>query len=210
MKIGVIAAGVGTSTTINLTYLPSVISFRTATVPTALKVNILGEGVNTDLDGNGINSTSRMFRVGVNETNGFVVPLANGIVKGKNVEITITNATAVAIDVYGYSEIVATRYFRVLQQKVYASSGVDIPDFAALALPSVADADEININYLNGTVQKMNRLDLRVNRAFSRQINNDAFDYQIENRRSTPINFVNFIPAADQQIYVAKWYDVTI
>lgn len=207
MKIGTIAGGIGTTTTLDLTYLPAMIHFVTATVPTAVKVNVLGDGVITDLDGAGIAAISRRLRIsGV--TNGFGVALASGIVIGKNVQISITNATADAFDLYGYSEAYGMAknngvYVKSLQQKVFANSGDVFTNFAEMSFPSLTVNDQLDVTYRSGFIQKMSPADLRWNLSYDAYIGNDVSDFRLPNRAQ--ISQVVFIPALDEQVYIVKY-----
>jgi hypothetical protein len=201
MLIGTLAAS--TTTTITLNYLPSVIHFAAATAPSAVKVNVLGDGVLCDLDAVGAAACSAMFMQG-RVTNGFYIPLADGTVKGKTVEITITNAVAAAVSLYGYGTQNGSTYIRSLTQLVLASSGVELSNFFQLATPSFVTADIMTITYKNGFNQKMSPEDLRLNVAFETSIQNTVSDLRVPNT-SARVKSVSFIPNANQNVYVFKY-----
>jgi hypothetical protein len=200
MQIGSIPAG----STANITtqWTPSLIHFVTDTVPTTLKVDVLGDGVITNLDDDGIQSFSRMLHTGI-VTDGYVVPLADGIVLNKNTTYTIANGSGNPLIVNAYSEGYATRFWETLTQTVLAGSGVDIKDFWEVALPNLAATDEINIFYRSGFVQKVTIADIRNNQAFSTYVNDDVYDLRISNHRQT-IRAVNLVPTSEQLVYLCR------
>jgi hypothetical protein len=203
MKIGAITLGAGVQTTVSLTYLPSVIHFAVGTTPTNIKVTVLGDGVICDLDAKGIDIASAALAVG-KVTDGYYIPLADGIVTGKNVEITVTNADAAGFDLFGYSTQKGMTYIRSLQQKVFAQSGVQMADFFMCSLPEFVADDELNITYQGGFVQKFAPEDLTRENSFDTYINNDGNDFRINNTNAR-LTMFSFVPKADEQIYVFKY-----
>ena len=206
MKIGTIAGGVGVTTLISLTYLPSVLQWDGVEIPTNLKVTVLGDGVICDLDKDGIQAATRMLRVG-NRINGYFVPMSDGIVTGKNVEIAVTNNGADPIDLYGYSTQKGSTYIRSLQQKVFASSGVQLSDFFQCALPNMLETDELNITYTGGFVQKFAPSDLRMDVSFDTFVGGDSFDFRVQNTDAR-VKLLSFIPTVDEQVYIFKYSPV--
>jgi len=204
MKIGALAAS--TTTTISLTYMPAVIHLVTTSAPTAVKVTVLGDGVIADLDAVGIAAASAMFTKGT-ITNGYYLPLANGIIKGKNVEITITNAQAAEVALYGYSTQVGSTYIRSLTQKVFALSGVQLSDFFQLCLPNMAAGgitDTLNVTYKGGFTQQMSPEDLRQDVGFDCIVQNGVNDIRVQNTDAR-VKMVSYVPAADENVYVFKY-----
>jgi hypothetical protein len=198
-KIGTLAAS--TTTTIELPYCPAVIHFDASTVPTDMKVNVLGDGVVCDLDGAGIAAASRMFRVG-NLADQYFIVIANGLVR-KNTKITITNAVAGTVDVYGYSERNATYYVQSLQQKCFQNSNVPFANFLELALPDMTGNDKLTVNYRAGFTDDIAPNDLRVQSSVTTYTDDTDSDYRLRNLKNR-IGGASFLAAADQQVYLFR------
>lgn len=202
MKIGQLAASA--TTTINLTWLPQYLYMILATVATAFKVTVFGDGVISDLDGDGLDTFGQQRLVG-QETNAYMIALTNGIIKNKNVEIVITNAIAGTVDVYGIVREEGDTYVQTLRQQVLANSGADFTDFAFLGFPSAAAGDVFTVTFEDGTVHQLNRLELVAMLQFTQNIVTGK--YEIDNLDGE-IRKVNFIPAAAQTVYVQRFLPV--
>lgn len=201
MRIGTIASGVGTVTTFQLAFLPERLRFIAATQLTAIKVNILGEGVICDLDANGITSIGKMQMMG-DVTNGYQIPLADGLIPAKNVEITITNSAAVAVDLYAESTNKGGKaYVQCLRSTAFASTPVDLTKFSYLGLQNAAASDQIDITYQDGTINKTEFAELPFILALMQ--NSVATPKGIDNTLGL-ISKVRFIPNATQIIYIVN------
>jgi len=200
MKIKELVAS--TTTTWNMTWLPQFLFFVAATVPTMFKVSVFGDGVIADLDGDGLDALNSIKHVG-QVTNGYMINLADGIVKGKNVEISITNAVAAGVDVYGIVTEEGDIYVQSLRQQALASSGVEIRDFAYAAFPSAAAGDVWNITFADGITHKFEMAEL--NALLALEENPISGKYNIDNLDGT-IKVIQFIPAATQTIYIVQFY----
>lgn len=201
MKIGTTGAVAATAYPFNLTFLPQYLFFVAAAAPTALKVSIFGDGVITDLDAAGVLAVQGI-RLNGRVTNGYLIPLANGLIKNKNVEIIYTTGGAVAIDLYGISLKNGNAYIQCLRQTALANSGVTIDKFAFLGLGNGATGDIININYSDGLSQKVAFEELKATLAlYCNDVNNmigiDNVDAEISS--------VSFVPAATQIIHLVKY-----
>lgn len=157
MLIGSMLAS--TTTVINLTWVPENLYFVAATVPTSLKVTVLGEGVIMDLDGAGILAMSNVRGIS-RVANAYLLPLANGVITGKNVEISFTNAVAGVVSLYGYGERKGDMYIQTIRQSVLANSGATFSKFAVLAFPGIVAADTVDIRYHDGLTQRYHRDEL--------------------------------------------------
>ena len=158
MIIGTIPAS--TTGTINLTYLPEFLFFEATTVPTFVRITALGDGVILDMDGNGLNAINGIDAV-ARVPNGFLVRLSDGLIAGRNIEIVIANPIAGALTVHGFSTRQGSFYVQYLRQIVLANSGHTFRDFSLLALPGLATADTVDINYQDGTSQRFTPIELR-------------------------------------------------
>lgn len=199
MKIQTLVAS--DTTTWPMTWLPQFIFFVATTVPTMVKVSVFGDGVIADLDGDGCDALNSIKHVG-QITNGYMINLADGIIKGKNVEISITNAVASTVDVYGIVLEDGDIYVQSLRQQALAGSGVEIRDFAYAAFPSAAEGDVWNITFEDETTHKFERAEL--NALLCLEENPVGTKYNIDNLDGT-IRLVQFIPAATQTIYVVQF-----
>lgn len=207
MKIGTIATGVGVATTINLQFLPQFLYWVDPVTPQALRVNVQGDGIVTDLDTAGINAINGMRLLDV-PTNGKLIPLANGIVKNKNVEITFTNGVANTIDVYGIS--IANNgnvYMQSIKNSVIAASGVEIRKFAFLSLANAAATDIINITYQDGLTQLTALAELDPVLAMV-ESNVNGTNVQAIDNFDGRIKVVQFTPTATQVIHVVRFLTV--
>ncbi len=202
MKIGTLVAS--DTTTLDLQYLPQYIYFIASTVPTAFKVNVAGDGVISDLDGDGLDAFGVQLIIG-RETNAYTMALADGLIANKVVAITITNAVAGTVDVYGFSREEGDVYVQTLRQQVLANSGANFDDFSYMSFPNAAAGDRFVITFEDGTVQDFNRLELTCMSQFSQNIVTGAFDL---NNLAGDISLVNFIPAATQTVYLQRYIPV--
>lgn len=201
MKTGTIAGGVGTSTTIQLAYCPEKIRFITASAPQSIKVNVLGVGVIVDLDAKGVESLGRLNKLGVTP-NGYEIPLADGLIIGKNVEIIVTNATAAAFDLFVDSNNVGgLGYVQSLRQTIFASTAFELSKFAVFGLGNIAPTDQIDITWADGTVQKLEPAELPF---LVQNYQNDTtvkaiynFDFEVKS--------VRFIPTANEVVYIMSY-----
>lgn len=201
MKIGSTGAVIATAYPFNLTFVPQFLFFATAVAPQALKVSVFGDGVITDLDAAGCLFVQGL-RLNGRVTNGYLIPLANGLITGKNVEIIYTTGAATAVDLYGISLKKGDIYIQCLRQTALANSGVEIAKFAALGLPNAATADIINITYDDGLSQKVAFEELKATMAlYCYDVNNmigiDNINAQIKS--------VMFTPNAQQIIHLVRY-----
>jgi hypothetical protein len=203
MILGTIAGGVGVSTTIETTFLPQFISFDAA-APTSIRVNVLGDGVICDITAAAIPALRSMRYFSQVTATEVLLPLANGLVKGKNVQITIVNSAAAAFTLYGTSITNnGNVYVQSLTQNVLASSGAMFSRFAFLALPSIAATDILNILYQDGLVQQTDRFELPAMLQMSQGINGASI-YGIDNFEGK-IKSVQFTPTAAQLVFMVRF-----
>lgn len=199
MKIGTLTTGAAVVTTINLNYLPERINYTAATQLTGLKVEVLGEGVKLDLDANGLTAVGKHRMVG-RPTNGYSIPVADGLILNKNVVLTFTNSAAQTPDIFAFADNTGSIFINTSRQKVFANTNAEISKFGVLFLPSLAAGDKVTITYEDGTSQIYEREDL----AFLSGQYQNVTAYQIDNLAGT-IKKVNILTAADQSIYLTKF-----
>lgn len=202
MKIGVVTGGVGTTTTFNLSYVPEFIRFIAATRPQSLKVNVLGVGVICDLDAAGILSVGSMRKASM-PTNGYEIPLCDGLIEGRNCEIIVTNGQAAAFDLFvDSSNKGGLSYIRSLRQTIFGSTPFDAIKFAYLGLGNVQAADQIDVTFADGTVQKVEPAELGF---FLASFQTDSQNVKGIDNIDGWISKVRFIPAANQTIYIVDY-----
>lgn len=203
MILGTIAGGAGVSTTIETTFLPQFISFDAA-APTSIRVNVLGDGVIYDITAAAIPGLRSMRYLSQVTATEVVLPVANGLVKGKNVQITIVNSAATAFTLYGTSiNNNGNVYIQALTQNVLASSGAQFSKFAFLFMPSMATTDVLNILYQDGLVQQTDRFELPAILQLSQGINGAAI-YAIDNFQGK-IKMIQFTPTAAQLVFMVRF-----
>jgi hypothetical protein len=199
MKIGTMITGVGVVTTINLNYLPEKLAYVAATQLSGLKVEVLGEGVICDLDGTGLTAVGRLGLKGY-PTNGYVIPLADGKIFGKNVTITLTNSAAQTPSIFAYGDNKGLGYIKSTRSKVFANTNAEFSRFAALCMPSLAASDRVTVQFEDGLTEILEREDLEfrvgeVQNATGYYLLN--FDGVVENAQ--------VLGASDQSVYVVKF-----
>lgn len=204
MKLGEIPAS--STASITLQNVPQVLHFNIGTVPTALKVNVNGDGVLCDLDGAGIQAATRLFRVG-NVADEFFIVLADGFVKNKDVTITIANAHAGILSLYGYSEKYASVYIQSIQNVALQSTPKNFDKFFSLAFPDITDSDDLNVTYNDGFTDKYAPSDLRTISSVDTYTDSTDADFRLPNQTAR-IKAVNFIAAAQQQVYQFRYANI--
>lgn len=197
---GSIAASV--TQTFNVTYVPQFIGFTIATVPTSFVINVQGDGVIFNLDGNGLTSMSNIRLVGV-VANTYVFQLANGLINGKNGSVTIANATAAQLDVYAWSKDQGNIYMTYLTQNALLNSGISLRKFAYAAFPSAGAADSFTIEYNSGITQVNLRLEEQFGIGYTQ--NTATARYNLDNIAPAIIDTVTYIPTASQNVYIMQY-----
>jgi hypothetical protein len=199
--IGTVAAGVGVTTTLATTYVPQYLIFTVGTTPSQLKINALGDGVVMDLDAAGLTALRGIRRYS-QIADYYFMPLADGIIQGKNVEITVTNQDAAAFTLFGSSKQKGFAYVQSLRQVCLANSGVDFKKFAYLSFPSMAANDELNVTFKDGHTQKFSREELES--WLGNNQNETSSRYSLDNLDGN-VSIANFIGAAQQTAYLVRY-----
>jgi len=202
IDIGTIASGVGTATTINLSYCPQFISWiQTAAVD--VNVKILGQGTTWDVPAAGITELGVIRQLG-RFTNQYVIPLADGFMPNYQTTITITNQVASAFTLYGNAEVRGSGFIQGGQQVCLAASGIDFENFYYLALPASGATDQITVVYrTDGHNQQYRREEIRTRtQRYQNVINTTGYSLDNYNKE---IKKVNFLPTAQQTAYYMRW-----
>lgn len=199
MKVGTLTTGVGVVTTIDLQYIPEKIFYVAATQLTAFKAEVLGEGVICDLDAKGLTAEGKHRMIG-NVTNGYLIDLADGIIKGKSLRLTFTNSAAQTPDIYALGDNAGSIYVRTLKATVLLNNNTLIDKFGVLHMPDLAAGDKVTVSYKDGTTQIWEKADLE---AWSGNIQNvpacqiDNLDGEIQN--------VQVLTAATQTVFITDF-----
>lgn len=204
MILGTVAANA--VTTITVDWVPEMLFFptdQTANCPVSVKVNVNGRGIVTDLDADGIKWISRLRRVGFAPTVGFGVWVADGLIKGRTTQITVDNTGGTAYDLHGINQRTGSMFMQSFSNVVLAKSGVDITKFTAAGFPNAVAADIFNLTYADGTIQQASMDELQNIATFVQNNTSDKYS-QIADNFEQVYKMVNFIPAAQQLIYIMR------
>lgn len=203
MKIGTLTTGAAVQTIMKLNYLPQYLYYIAATALTGLVVTVSGDGVILNLDAVGLAAISGIRRYGA-VTNSYLIPLADGFVPNKVVEMVFTNSAAQTPDIFGFSMVKGDSYCYSFMETVLASSGKIFQNFAHLAVLSMAATDLLTVTYEDGHVQDFNSVELLgVYTLYS----NEVDSYCIDNLDFAIVT-VKLVPAADRKVLITKFVPV--
>lgn len=198
--LGSIAAS--TTASFQTTFIPQFFAVSLSTVSTSFTINVNGDGVIFNLDGNGMNSCNKIRMVG-SVSNLYVFQIADGLLQNKKATWTIANAVAAQIDVYGWSKVKnGGVYITYNSQYALAGSGLNLDKFMFAGFPSAAAADLYTITYRDGLSDQPSRFELNSDLGYTQNV--VASRYGIDNL-GQQIKSVSFVPVAAQSIYVAKY-----
>jgi hypothetical protein len=208
MILGPVSASA--TTTFNLSYIPHYIDITNIATVTRVRVTSLGSGVVLDLDAAGLaamRNTRFQSVVATTVLNRFF--LANGLVKGINCIIEVTNGATATVCLAGSQQDSGTNtmYFQGVPQKIFANTGVTFTKFAVLALPSLAAGDYVQMEFRDGTNSKWDVSELRGWMAQYQSLDANASDFKIDNIDSL-ISSVTVYCATDQLAYVQKYLPI--
>lgn len=200
MILGTLTTGAASVDTIRLNYLPQYIYYVAATQLTSIRVSVAGEAVILDLATGGLNVISGMRRYGA-VANSYLIPLADGFIPNKVVEITTVNSAAQTPIIYGASLRKGQVYMTNLQTTVLAASGQLFEDFSHLGVVSMGATDALTVGYVDGHIQEYNSVELL---GYYTLFSNEVDSYCIDNFDGA-IDYVKLIPAADRVVVISKW-----
>lgn len=207
MYIGIMTTGASVVTTITIQYVPEYLLITGATTQlTGLKVEILGEDYATiDLDATGLTAVGLHRRM-ASAAGTYLIPIADGVIKGPTCVITLTNSAAQTPSVYAMGDNVGNNLCLITKQKVLANSNTRFENFGALFCPSLAASTDLaTIEMADGLVQIFERSDLFAISGLISAIQ----AYYIDNLAGR-IKSVNLNVAADQTVYKMTWKKTTI
>ena len=192
------------STQIQVNWCPQAIHFTTDTVPSSIKVEVLGYGVICDLDGPGIAAITRANRVG-NLADQYIIPLATGNVNKMTTVITVDNASVDPFSMYGFGEGYANAYVKTTTQLILQNSGQIISNFSELCIPDLrSGSDRLTYSFLGGFTQDMESNDVRIIASYSTYTDDSDSDYRIVNWNKRIVK-VNYIPSANTNVYKIEY-----
>ena len=198
-----------TTTQFNLSFVPQNLILANITTVTRLRVTALGKGIILDLDAAGLAALKNMRQQGV-VTAVAEYLLANGVVKGTNCTIEITNG-ATASTLY-YNSLAdskdATAYVVSKIQTIFANSLTKFDKFAVLAMPSFGTSDYVNLEFTDGLVSRIDQPELRTMLAKFQTIENNTNDLKIDNLDAW-IKSAELQTTTQQSVYVQS-YDTLI
>jgi len=200
------AGGVGVTTSVTLTYVPQYIFYDDGgNVPTSIRATVLGDGVIHDTVAAQIPMISHIRSFGF-VANHHTHALANGLIKNKNLTIDFTTSAVGAIPVYGSSFEDGDAYMMTLQATVLANSGQEFSKFAYLAIPAMGATDYVNVEYEDGTVQRIDQPEFDIIAGFYQ--NFVAGQFIIDNIDGR-IRKVQLIPAANRVVAVIRYAEAS-
>jgi hypothetical protein len=154
MILGTVLAGA--TGTFRLPYCPETLFITGAAVPARVQVRALGEGVILDLDAAGLTLLQGM-RLNTNVATFYRLPLADGFLVGKNIEIDVTANAAQPAVVHEFSTgDKGTNYLLTERTTVLANTSQTFDRFFGLGLSAVNAGDQITVNYKSGLSQTFN------------------------------------------------------
>jgi len=212
MILGTYSAAAGT-TVINVVGLHQTLVIMPTggaldTTITNVQVKVAGEGVLTDLNSNQslltVNDFRKMQSPSVLTAKGYVIPLANGFIKGKNVQILITKSgTGTAGTIYGYSQAYGDSFLQIINQTALAQSGLDVSKFLALIVESAGATDKFNLTFQDGFNHQADLPELITDATWT-QTQNDQVSLIVDNASFRYKKF-NIIPVANRSIYIMRY-----
>jgi hypothetical protein len=175
-----------------------------------VRVTSLGSGVIFDSDATGLlalRNTRFQTTVATTVLNRFF--LANGLVKGINCIVEVTNGATATVALAGSQQDSGddTLYFQGVPQKIFANTGVTFRKFGILALPSLVAGDYVQIEFNDGTNSKWDVTELRGWMAQYQSLDGTASDLKIDNLDSL-ISSVTVYCGVDQLAYVQKYLPI--
>lgn len=184
-------------------YVPQFLCFKktTGNLPSAIKVIVGGSQVILDVDLAGAKFASSLRKFADMTATYLKIPLADGFMKNKNIQITIScGATTDVNDVYFFNEDPDGKVLiRTIRQKIFQTSGMKFSKFSALYVDSAANTDNFNIRYKNGLVHNAYLDELYLKQYDNTNAN---LTYAIVDNLEQTISEVEIIPAADRYVTV--------
>ena len=207
MILGTWAAAAGT-TVINCVGLHQTLVVTLDATITNIQVKVAGEGVLTDLNSNQIIKSISDWQKKQSPLDltapFYVIPLANGFIPYKNVQILITKSGAGAAGtVYGFSQANGDSFFQIVNQTALASSGIDFKKFLFLYIESAASTDRWNLTFQDGFNHQAELPEMITDGTWT-QTQKDQVAIMVDNT-AFRYSKVNLIPSANRSCYFGRF-----
>jgi hypothetical protein len=207
MILGSWLAAAGT-TVINCVGLHQTLVVTLDATITNIQVKVAGEGVLTDLNSNQIIKSISDWRKNQSPQDltapFYVIPLANGFIPYKNVQILITKSGAGAVgNVYGFSQAKGDSFFQIVNQSALLSSGMDFTKFLFLYVESAGATDRWNLTFNDGFNHQAELPELITDGTWT-QTQKDQVAIMLDNADQR-YQKVNLIPAATRSVYFGRF-----
>jgi len=184
-------------------YVPEYLCFKktTGNLPTAIKVIVGGSTVIVDVDLAAAKFVSSLRKFADMTATYLKLPLANGFMKNKNIQIMITcGATTDVNDVYFYNETPnGDTLIRTIRQKIFQTSGMKFSKFGALYVDTAANTDNFKIKVANGQSHNAYLDEIYLEQY---EKTNANLAYCIFDNLDQQFSEVEIIPAADRYVTV--------
>jgi hypothetical protein len=202
----------GTTTTQTVQTLPQYLIIPSGiTRVTAIRVSVLGESELVNIEGDQVVNLVHQYRkqtVLEGAALDIVIPLANGLIRGKNVQISVTLTAGPNLVLHGASYGRGNVYVQTLQQIVLQNSGQIFDRFAMLAVLNPNNADTFDLNFNDGGSDRWEgRILTSLTGLFQAQGDNAApyFGSYIDNA-GREIDKVTVIPSGSNRTVVLMRY----
>lgn len=146
--------GIGATETFQTNYLGTYLLLvgQGINANTIVKVVPMGDGVLVDLDEAGVDAVGVWKLIGDVGNDHRIIPLADGLVPNKVVDITITNGSAATLNVYMPVTKKGSMYIQCVQQTILANSQAIFQDFSALFLNAMTlELGQITVDWRDGS-----------------------------------------------------------
>lgn len=196
--------GIGATETFQTNYLGTylLVLGPALTGNIVVKVVPMGDGVLVDLDEDGVDAVGRWKILGADGSDARrLIPLSDGLVANKVVDITITNGAAATINVYMPVMGRGTMYVQSIQQTILANSQAVFKDFSALFLEAMTlENGQITVDWRDGSSHTFSPSELRIMVSYDQQV-----VYNLLENLSAKVRKVTIIPTADLKVQLTRY-----
>jgi hypothetical protein len=178
---------------------------------TGVRVSVLGESELINLQGIANVQALHQYRkiAAFNGVGTFplIIPLANGLIRGKNVQISVDVNAGAALVLHGASYGKGNVYVQTLQQTVLAQSGQLFDKFAALLIPGALPADTADVNFSDGGSDRWEGNLLGALSIVFQGAGDDSAPstYPVIDNAMQLINSVTYIPSTNREVVLLRY-----
>jgi len=202
MLIKQIAAS--TAETFQTNYLGNYLVAQGIGIDFAAKVVPMGDGVLMDLDNLGVADVGQWRQIGGAGSDKRILPVADGLVPDKVVDITIDNQSISPLNVYMPVLGRGTTYVQCIQQTILANSQAIFRDFSALFLNlMLLEAGQITVDWADGTSHTFSPNELLQLCLFLQQQQTTIIDNMSRNVRK-----VTIIPDIELKVQLVRYRSI--